>query len=48
LETRLLFLAAPNLLRRDRLLAALDAGLERPLVLLSAPEGFGKTTLVSE
>ncbi|HEY6540654.1 MAG TPA: hypothetical protein VIZ18_06940 [Ktedonobacteraceae bacterium] len=31
---------------RERLLAQLDAGLERKLTLLSAPAGFGKTTLV--
>jgi LuxR family maltose regulon positive regulatory protein len=35
------------LVARDSLLARLDAGLERPLTLLSAPAGFGKTTLVS-
>jgi LuxR family maltose regulon positive regulatory protein len=35
------------LVARDSLLARLDAGLERQLTLLSAPAGFGKTTLVS-
>ncbi len=33
---------------RPRLLARLDEGLERRLVLVSAPAGFGKTTLLSE
>jgi LuxR family transcriptional regulator, maltose regulon positive regulatory protein len=33
---------------RERLLVHLDAGLERKLTLLSAPAGFGKTTLVSQ
>ena len=33
---------------RERLLVRLDAGLERKLTLLSAPAGFGKTTLVSQ
>jgi LuxR family maltose regulon positive regulatory protein len=33
---------------RETLLARLDEGLERKLTLLSAPPGFGKTTLVSE
>jgi LuxR family transcriptional regulator, maltose regulon positive regulatory protein len=33
---------------RERLLAQLDAALERKLILLSAPAGFGKTTLVSQ
>src|SRR5687768_11596408 len=33
---------------RARLLARLDAGLERALTLLSAPAGFGKTTLLSQ
>src|SRR5712691_11627265 len=36
------------LIARERLLAQLDAGLERKLTLLSAPAGFGKTTLVSQ
>src|SRR6516162_5542301 len=38
----------PNSLRRSRLQAQLDAGLDRPLTLLSAPAGFGKTTLVGD
>jgi LuxR family transcriptional regulator, maltose regulon positive regulatory protein len=37
-----------SLVIRERLLAKLDAGLERKLTLLSAPAGFGKTTLVSQ
>ncbi|GHO80554.1 HTH-type transcriptional regulator MalT [Ktedonobacter sp. SOSP1-85] len=37
-----------SLLDRSRLLALLDAGCEVPLTLLSAPAGFGKTTLVSQ
>lgn len=34
-----------SLVSRERLLDRLDAGLERKLTLLSAPAGFGKTTL---
>lgn len=45
-------LASPRLrtphVPRGTLLARLDEGLERKLTLLSAPPGFGKTTLVSE
>jgi LuxR family transcriptional regulator, maltose regulon positive regulatory protein len=37
-----------ELIRRDRLLAKLDAGLPRKLTLVSAPAGFGKTTLVRQ
>ncbi len=37
-----------SLVARTRLLARLDAGLERKLTLISAPAGFGKTTLVSQ
>jgi LuxR family maltose regulon positive regulatory protein len=33
---------------RPRLIERLDAGLRRKLTLISAPAGFGKTTLVSE
>jgi LuxR family transcriptional regulator, maltose regulon positive regulatory protein len=36
------------LVPRDRLLARLDAGLEQKVTLISAPAGFGKTTLASE
>ncbi len=38
----------PSLVVREALLARLDEGLEHKLTLLSAPAGFGKTTLVSE
>jgi LuxR family maltose regulon positive regulatory protein len=45
-------LAAPrphsSLVTRGPLLARLDEGFEHKLTLLSAPAGFGKTTLVSE
>jgi len=37
-----------SLISRERLLAQLDVGLERKLTLLSAPAGFGKTTLMSQ
>ena len=37
-----------TLVRRQRLLSLLDAGRERKLTLLSAPAGFGKTTLVRQ
>ena len=38
----------PNIVLRPRLLARLNAGLPRKLTLISAPAGFGKTTLISE
>jgi LuxR family maltose regulon positive regulatory protein len=38
----------PELVRRSRLNELLDAGLHRKLTLISAPAGFGKTTLVSD
>jgi LuxR family maltose regulon positive regulatory protein len=38
----------PSLIVRERLLVQLDAALEQPVTLLSAPAGFGKTTLVSQ
>ncbi|HYN90079.1 MAG TPA: hypothetical protein VER55_16210, partial [Ardenticatenaceae bacterium] len=38
----------PNLVARPRLLARLDAGQQHPLTLISAPAGFGKTTLLSD
>lgn len=37
-----------SIVSREPLLARLDEGLERKLTLLSAPLGFGKTTLLSE
>jgi LuxR family maltose regulon positive regulatory protein len=37
-----------SLLTRERLLRRLDMGLEGKLTLLSAPAGFGKTTVVSQ
>lgn len=37
-----------DLVTRPRLLERLDDGLENKLCLVSAPEGFGKTTLLSE
>ena len=38
----------PNVVRRSRLLERLNEGLYRKLTLISAPAGFGKTTLVSQ
>ncbi|GHO87536.1 LuxR C-terminal-related transcriptional regulator [Dictyobacter formicarum] len=38
----------PNVVRRPRLLERLNEGLHCKLTLISAPAGFGKTTLVSE
>ncbi|MEZ4683221.1 MAG: AAA family ATPase [Caldilineaceae bacterium] len=38
----------PNLVARPRLIERLNSGLHRKLTLISAPAGFGKTTLVSE
>ncbi|MCP4541357.1 MAG: LuxR family transcriptional regulator [Chloroflexi bacterium] len=40
--------ARPELVSRPRLIERLNAGLHRKLTLVSAPAGFGKTTLVSE
>ena len=40
--------ARPELISRPRLLQQLNDGLHRELTLISAPAGFGKTTLVSE
>jgi LuxR family transcriptional regulator, maltose regulon positive regulatory protein len=37
----------PSLVERERLLICLDGALATPLTLLSAPAGFGKTTLLS-
>ena len=36
-----------DLVQRSRLKAALDDSLDRPLILVAAPAGFGKTTLAS-
>jgi LuxR family maltose regulon positive regulatory protein len=38
----------PELVSRPRLTERLNEGLHRKLTLISAPAGFGKTTLVSE
>ena len=38
----------PELVPRPRLIERLNAGVHRKLTLVSAPAGFGKTTLVSE
>ncbi len=38
----------PKFVHRTRLIEQLNAGLHRKLTLISAPAGFGKTTLVSE
>jgi LuxR family maltose regulon positive regulatory protein len=49
LTTKLYFPAVRrDLVRRPRLLARLSEGLTRPLTLISAPAGFGKTTLIGE
>src|SRR5919202_1819642 len=37
----------PTIVARPRLVERLNAGLHRKLTLISAPAGFGKTTLVS-
>ena len=38
----------PGLVSRPRLIERLDQGIERRLTLVSAPAGFGKTTLLAE
>jgi len=38
----------PDLVHRSRLVELLNHGLHRKLTLISAPAGFGKTTLISE
>jgi LuxR family maltose regulon positive regulatory protein len=38
----------PELVSRPRLIERLNAGLHRKLTLVSAPAGFGKTTLLGE
>ncbi len=40
--------ARPNLVHRARLIERLTTGLQGKLTLISAPAGFGKTTLISE
>ncbi len=40
--------ARPNAVLRPRLIERLNEGLQRKLTIISAPAGFGKTTLVSE
>ena len=40
--------ASPNYVLRSRLVDRLNLGLGRKLTLVSAPAGFGKTTLISE
>ena len=41
-------LPRPKVVLRPRLIERLNEGLHRKLTLISAPAGFGKTTLVSE
>ena len=41
-------LPRPHVVLRPRLIERLNEGLHRKLTLISAPAGFGKTTLVSE
>jgi len=38
----------PQMVSRPRLIERLNTGLHRKLTLVSAPAGFGKTTLLSE
>jgi ATP/maltotriose-dependent transcriptional regulator MalT len=38
----------PELVLRPRLIDRLNQGLQRKMTLISAPAGFGKTTLASE
>ena len=40
--------ALPGLVPRPRLMESLQTALSRRLVLVSAPPGFGKTTVVSQ
>ncbi|RIK29030.1 MAG: hypothetical protein DCC56_14300 [Anaerolineae bacterium] len=50
LLTTKLFIPRPrkNLVSRPRLVERLNAGLDKKLTLITAPAGFGKTTLLSE
>jgi len=48
LTTKLYIPIRPNLVSRPRLIEQLNAGLHHKLTLISAPAGFGKTTLLSE
>ena len=49
LETKLYIPSPrPKVICRQHLLERLNEGLQRKLTLVSAPAGFGKTTLVSE
>jgi LuxR family maltose regulon positive regulatory protein len=49
LSTKLFFpRARANLVPRPRLIEQLNAGLHKPLTLISAPAGYGKTTLISD
>ena len=41
-------LLTSDIVERGRLLALLDGSLEVPLTLVSAPAGYGKSTLVSQ
>jgi len=45
-----LFIPSPgkNLVQRPVLFDKLNEGLNRKLILVSAPAGFGKTTLISD
>ncbi len=47
IATKLFIPPHTNVVPRARLIARLNAGLHRRLTLISAPAGFGKTTLVS-
>ena len=49
IKTKLYFpLARQDLVPRSRLIERLQAGLNKPLTLVSAPAGYGKTTLMGE
>jgi len=49
LTTKLYILPVrPELVSRPRLIERLNEGMTRKLTLVSAPAGFGKTTLLSE